>query len=119
MSDMSATVSETPNGFAVAGYEKINYDFQFLDNVFAPINKQLADCYLKWGRVLAVMDENMKSLYGSDVKAYFDHYNLPLTIHAMPVGEKAKTVPTLLGIVDAMNEFGIIRKVDISKTLPD
>ena len=65
MSDMSATVSVTPQGFAVAGYEKLNYDFKFIDNVFDPAKGDLADCYTKWGRVLAVMDENMKSIYGS------------------------------------------------------
>lgn len=111
MSDMSATVSVTPQGFAVAGYEKLNYDFKFIDNVFDPAKGDLADCYTKWGRVLAVMDENMKSIYGSAVQAYFDHHKLPLTVHAMPVGEKAKTIASLLGIVDAMNTFGIIRKV--------
>ena len=108
---MSATVSVTPQGFAVAGYEKLNYDFKFIDNVFDPAKGDLADCYTKWGRVLAVMDENMKSIYGSAVQEYFDHHKLPLTIHAMPVGEKAKTIASLLGIVDAMNSFGIIRKV--------
>ena len=111
MSDMSAAVTETQKGFAVAGYEKINYDFHFLDDVFHTENPQLAECYKKWGRVLTVMDENMKSRYGDAIQAYFDHHSLPLTFHAMPVGEKAKDITSLLGIVDAMNSFGIIRKV--------
>ena len=108
---MNATVTETQGGFSVAGYEKLNYDFLFLDNVFHSQNPQLADCYEKWGRVLTVMDENMKSQYGDEIQAYFDHYGLPLTFHAMPVGEKAKNITSLLGIVEAMNSFGIIRKV--------
>ena len=111
MSDMSASVTETGNGFTVAGYEKLNYDFHMLDGVFQPQNSQMADCYKKWGRVLVVMDKNMKNLYGAEIKKYFDHYDLPLTFHAMAVGEKAKTIESLLGICDAMTEFGIIRKV--------
>ena len=111
MSDMSATVTETQGGFSVAGYEKINYDFLFLDNVFHPENPQLAACYQRWGRVLTVMDENMKSMYAGAMQAYFDHHRLPVTFHAMPVGEKAKNIASLTGIVDAMNSFGIIRKV--------
>ena len=111
MSDMSASVTKTENGFAVAGYEKLNYDFHMLDGVFKPENSRLAECYTKWGRVLAVLDKNMESLYGEDIKNYFEHYNLPLTIHAMPVGEKAKTIESLLGICDAMTSFGVIRKV--------
>lgn len=38
MSDLTATVQETKNGFHVDGYEKISYDFTFLDGVFNPEN---------------------------------------------------------------------------------
>jgi 3-dehydroquinate synthase len=31
MSDLKASVVETKNGFHVEGYEKIEYDFSFLD----------------------------------------------------------------------------------------
>jgi 3-dehydroquinate synthase len=110
MSDMSASVSKTGNGFAVRGYEEIKYDFAFVEGVFNIDNKQLANCYQKWGRVLAVLDENMKQLYGSEISRYFEHYNLPLTFHAMAVGEKAKTIESLLGIVDSMTKFGTFRK---------
>lgn len=107
---MSASVNKTSNGFSVSGYEKINYDFAFVEGVFSIENTQLADCYHKWGRVLTVLDENMKKLYGDEIQKYFDHFNLPLTFHAMPVGEKAKTIETLLAICDSMTKFGIIRK---------
>ena len=111
MSDMQASVTETKAGFHVEGYEKIEYDFTFLDNVFNPQNQQLADCYKRWGRALAVMDYNIYDTYGADMEAYFKHYNMELKIHKTMIGEKAKSIETLLSIVDSMNEFGIIRKV--------
>ncbi|KAF1920077.1 2-epi-5-epi-valiolone synthase [Ampelomyces quisqualis] len=110
MSDLKASVVETKNGFHVEGYEKIEYDFSFLDGVFDPKNSNLASCYERWGRCLAVMDLNIFNIYGKDMQAYFDHYNLPLTIHKTMIGEKAKSMDTLLSIVDSMTEFGIIRK---------
>ncbi|KAI9783863.1 MAG: hypothetical protein M1816_001164 [Peltula sp. TS41687] len=110
MSDLSATVKETKNGFHVEGYEKIEYDFTFLDGVFDPKNSNLADCYQRWGRVLAVMDLNVYKIYGEQMETYFKHHNLELKIHKTKIGEKAKTIPTLLNIVDSMTEFGIIRK---------
>ncbi|KAF2761687.1 Dehydroquinate synthase-like protein [Pseudovirgaria hyperparasitica] len=110
MSDMQASVTKTDNGFSVAGYEKLNYDFAFVEGVFDIKNKQLAECYQKWGRVLTVLDENMKALYADEIKKYFDHYNIPVTFHAMAVGEKAKSIETLLKIVESMTNFGIIRK---------
>ena len=111
MSDLSATVLETKAGFHVEGYEKISYDFTFLDGVFNPTNSELADCYKKWGRVLAVTDLNVYNVYGKQIEKYFEHYGLDLKVHKTKIGEKAKTIPTFLSIVDSMTEFGIYRKV--------
>lgn len=116
MSDMKATVDQTNNGFHVAGYEKIEYDFEFLDGVFEPENGQLADCYRKWGRCLAVMDYNIFNQYGDQLQAYFDSHKLDLKVHKTMIGEKAKSIDTFLSIVDSMNAFGIYRKV--SSRLP-
>ncbi|RYP21344.1 hypothetical protein DL765_002245 [Monosporascus sp. GIB2] len=110
MSDLKASVSETKHGFHVEGYEKIEYDFTFVDGVFDISNVHLADCYKKWGRVLAVMDKHVYSLYGQKMERYFQHYGLSLKVYKTSIGEKAKTVNTFLSICDSMTEFGIIRK---------
>jgi len=119
MSDFKATVSETKSasghaGFHVTGYEKIEYGFTFIDGIFDPSNTNLADCYKKWGRCLAVTDQNIYNVYGKQMEAYFQHHGLELKIHKTKIGEKVKTMPTLLSIVDSMNEFGIYRKVKLS-----
>jgi len=111
MSDLKATVDETPQGFHVEGYEKIEYDFSFTDNIFDVKKTELADCYQRWGRCLAVMDMNIFNLYGEQMQTYFDHHNIDLDIHKTMIGEKAKSMDTLLSIVDSMTKFGIYRKV--------
>lgn len=111
MSDLTATVQKTKDGFHVDGYEKISYDFTFLDGVFNVENPQLAECYKKWNRVLAVTDLNVYNVYGEQIEKYFKHYKLALKVHKTKIGEKAKTIPTFLSIVDSMTEFGIFRKV--------
>lgn len=110
MSDLTATVSETELGFHVEGYEKISYGFTFLDGVFNTKNSQLADMYRKHKRCLAVTDINVDRIYGGEMKEYFEFHNIKLVIHKTKIGEKAKTMETLLSICDAMNDFGIIRK---------
>lgn len=110
MSDLTASVTETKNGFHVEGYEKIVYDFAFLDGVFDRKHPDLAQCYQKWGRCLAVMDLNIYNIYGKQIEDYFGYYGLALTIHKTMIGEKAKSIETLLSIVDSMTEFGIFRK---------
>jgi 3-dehydroquinate synthase len=110
MSDLKASVSETSTGFHVEGYEKIEYDFTFLDGVFEPQNAQLAKLYERWGRCLAIMDKNIYDLYGAQMQQYFAFHNLSLQVHQTMIGEKAKSLETFTSIVDSMTEFGIIRK---------
>ncbi|KAK0392897.1 hypothetical protein NLU13_2391 [Sarocladium strictum] len=110
MSDMKATVEPTAEGFSVCGYEKIEYDFEFLDGVFDTGNPQLAACYARWQRCLAVMDLNIYNMYGDQLQRYFAHHQIDLKIHKTMIGEKAKSMDTLLGIVDSMTDFGIYRK---------
>ncbi|KAH8765084.1 putative 2-epi-5-epi-valiolone synthase [Hyaloscypha sp. PMI_1271] len=115
MSDLKATVKKTTSntghtGFHVEGYEKIEYDFTFIDGVFNTENPNLADCYRKWKRCLAVTDQNIYNVYGQQMERYFEHYGLELKVHKTKIGEKAKTIPTFLEIVDSMTEFGIYRK---------
>jgi len=110
MSDLNATVAETSNGFHVEGYEKIEYDFAFVDNVFNTEHEELAESYKKWGRCLAVMDTNIFNEYGEQMQKYFDHYDINLEVHKTMIGEKAKSIDTYLSIVDSMNKFGIYRK---------
>ena len=110
MSDLTGTVTRTDNGFHVESFEKIVYDFTFLDNVFTPSNPQLADLYRPWGRCLAITDVNVCALYGEAMRAYFAHHNISVQIFKTHIGEQAKTMPTMLSICHAMEEFGIIRK---------
>lgn len=111
MSDMKATVAKSRDGFHVEGYEKIEYDFVFIDNVFDPSRSDLADCYKPWKRCLAVMDANIFDVYGEDMQRYFDHHDIQLDVHKTMIGEKAKSIDTYLSIVDSMTKFGIYRKV--------
>ncbi|KAK4560925.1 hypothetical protein LTR86_004880 [Recurvomyces mirabilis] len=110
MSDMSAKVEETKAGFHVEGYEKIEYDFSFVDGVFDKEHKELAKLFERWQRCLAVMDVNIFNVYGKQMQEYFDHHGIELKIHKTMIGEKAKSIETYLSIVDSMNDFGIIRK---------
>ncbi|KAF2765163.1 3-dehydroquinate synthase [Teratosphaeria nubilosa] len=110
MSDMKASVQETKAGFHVEGYEKIEYDFTFIDNVFDKKKDELAQCFKRWQRCLAVMDLNIFNMYGNQMQEYFDHHGIELKIHKTMIGEKAKSLETFTSIVDSMTEFGIIRK---------
>lgn len=107
---MTATVSTTDNNILVKGFEQLKYGFKFIDNVFDPKHDDLANIYKKWGRCLLVTDEIVNKHYGKDAERYFEAHKIPLTIHIMPGGEIHKTMDTMLSLVDAFSDFGLIRK---------
>lgn len=116
MSELTGNVTVTGGkaghvGFHVEAYEKIEYDFAMVDGVFDIRNPNLAEYYQDLKRCLLITDLNVYSHYGKQMEAYFAHYGIALTIRKMEIGEKAKSISTLLSMVDWMNEFGIFRKV--------
>lgn len=55
MSKIEAKLESTESAFHVRGYEKIEYDLTYVDGIFSTHNSQLVDCYLKFGRYLAII----------------------------------------------------------------
>ncbi|KAK0526494.1 hypothetical protein OC834_004786 [Tilletia horrida] len=114
---MSGKVREVPAGpnctgagYAVEGSEELRYGYSFVDNVFDPKKDDLATFYTKWKRVLVLLDENLNAIYGDSIKAYFAAHKIAPTLHVFKGGELNKNMDTMLGFVDAMDKFGLIRK---------
>ncbi|GAB2929665.1 3-dehydroquinate synthase [Rhodococcus aerolatus] len=110
MGEITASYTATETSFHVEGYEKIEFDLQYVDGVFAPENTELADSYRPYGRCLMVVDDAVYRLYGDAIQAYFAHHGIALTVHMVTIKETAKSLRTLEQIVDAFSEFGLVRK---------
>lgn len=119
---MSAKVTEVPAskntvgpGYSVKGSEELRYTYSFVDNVFDQQKEDLASFYTKWGRVLVVVDDQVHSIYGKAIETYFGAHNIPVTFHIFKGGELNKNMDTFEGMVDAFDQFGLIRKVSIRR----
>ena len=110
MGIIEAKLESTESAFHVEGYEKIEYSLIYVDGIFAIENSQLADCYRKFGRCLAIVDANVHHLYGKQLQAYFQHYNLDLTVFPIAIPEPAKNISSFEKIIDAFADFGLVRK---------
>lgn len=113
-SDLVASVEEfTTNGtqaLRVKGAEVLDYGFRFTRDTFAKEQTILSEFYAKWKRVLVVMDGPVTKLYGDKIRAYFEHHNIAVTVHTMKGGELNKNMETMESLVDAFDDFGLIRK---------
>ena len=110
MSTVQAKFEATETAFHVEGYEKIDFSLVFVDGAFNVKNTEIAESYKSFGRCLAVVDHNVNRLYGNQIKEYFNHYNIELTIFPVVIEEPAKTITTFLSIVDAFSKFNLVRK---------
>lgn len=110
MSNIQAKFSATDTTFNVEGYEKIEFSFVLVNKAFDVSNTELADSYKKLGRCLAIVDHNVNRLYGEQMEAYFQHYNINLTVFPIAISEPTKTLETFESIIDAFADFGLVRK---------
>lgn len=110
MSIVQAKLATTETTFHVEGYEKIEFNFAFVNGAFAIHNSLLAERYKKFARCLAIVDHNIDRLYGEQIRSYFDHYGIPLSVFSIAISEPTKTIDTFSKIVDAFAQFGLVRK---------
>lgn len=109
MSDLRGSVLATENAFHVQAYETIDYSLLYVDGAFAVGNSEIADSYRRFGRCLMVVDDTVYGLYGAQMRAYFQHHRIDLTVFPVTIKETDKTLGTLEQIVDAFGEFGLVR----------
>jgi demethyl-4-deoxygadusol synthase len=110
MSNIQAQLSTSAAGFRVEGYEKIELNFQLVDQIFDIRKPELANCYTPFKRCLAIVDRTVYQLYGSQLQQYFQYYDIQLTVFPVVIQEPDKTLDTFETIVDAFCRFNLLRK---------
>jgi len=113
VSILSSNLTATDTAFHVEAYEKIDYSLILVSGVLDPQNRELADIFGPFGRCLMVVDEAVRRLYADQIDAYFDHYDIDLTLVEVRIAETAKSLRTLERIVDAFADFGLLRKEQV------
>ncbi|WP_310483065.1 sedoheptulose 7-phosphate cyclase [Chamaesiphon sp. VAR_48_metabat_403] len=110
MTNVQATFQATETAFHVEGYEKIDFSLLYVNGAFAIENAEIADSYSQFGRCLMVVDETVYGFYGEQIQAYFQHYQIDLTVFPVSIKETDKTLQSVERIVDAFADFGLVRK---------
>ncbi|MEH2415617.1 sedoheptulose 7-phosphate cyclase [Nostoc sp.] len=110
MNKVQASFEATETAFHVQGYEKIDFSLVYVNGAFDIKNREIADSYAKFGRCLTVIDANVHELYGDQIKSYFRHYDIELTVFPIIITETAKTLGSFEKIIDAFSDFGLVRK---------
>jgi 3-dehydroquinate synthase len=109
MSNLQAQVTVSDKAFHVEGYERIEYDLVYVDGVFAVDNTELAESYRPYGRALMVVDETVYEIYGDQIRSYFAHHDIALTVVPVQIRETAKSLETFERIVGEFDAFGLVR----------
>ncbi|TVP61485.1 MAG: sedoheptulose 7-phosphate cyclase [Nodularia sp. (in: Bacteria)] len=110
MNKVQASFEATETAFHVEGYEKIDFSLVYVNGAFDVKNSEIADSYAKFGRCLTVIDANVYELYGKQIRSYFQHYDIDLTVFPIIISETEKSLSSFEKIVDAFSDFGLVRK---------
>jgi 3-dehydroquinate synthase len=106
----SGSVTEFDGYLAVDAADRMQYNYNFVSDIFNLENAQLADQYREHGRCLVITDTNLDRLYGERMETYFNHHGIPLSKAVFPINENTKTMRTLESMIDAMQKFGLNRQ---------
>jgi demethyl-4-deoxygadusol synthase len=109
MTDPRPTLTASERGFPVEAHQPISYSLVYADGAFSIGNTEIADSYRPFGRCLMVVDETVHDLYGEQIRGYFDHHGIALTVFPVRIRETDKSLRTVERIVDAFGEFGLVR----------
>lgn len=109
MSQIQAHFEATDTAFRVEGYEKIAFDLLYVAGAFAVANPEIADDFRPFGRCLTIIDEAVHDLYAEQIETYFAHHDIELTAVPVRITETDKNLRSLEEIVDAFNDFGLVR----------
>ena len=110
MGNIQATFRATETAFHVEGYEKIDFSLLYVEEAFAIKNAEIAESYRQFGRCLMVVDATVYGLYGEQIQRYFKHHQIALKVFPVTIKETDKTLQTFEQIIDAFDNFGLVRK---------
>jgi demethyl-4-deoxygadusol synthase len=110
VNNTQATFTSTDRAFHIQGYEKIDFSLLYVNGAFKPENPEIADSYRAFGRCLMVVDQAVHGLYGDQIRDYFQHYDIDLTVFPVAIREVDKTLATFESVIDAFVDFGLVRK---------
>ncbi|MFF5533124.1 sedoheptulose 7-phosphate cyclase [Streptomyces cinerochromogenes] len=101
--------------WTVEAVRQVRYHVVSSNGLFDPGNTALLtgcpDAPMSPGdRRLVVIDQNVDTLYGHDVRAYFTAHGIDATIVPLRADEAVKQWDAVSRVVDAMNDFGIDRR---------
>jgi 3-dehydroquinate synthase len=101
--------------WTVEAVRQARYHVVSSDHLFARDNTTLLtgcpDAPLRSGeRRLLVVDENVDTLYGAQIREFFDFHGIRATVLTLRADETVKQWDAVCQVVDAMNDFGIDRR---------
>lgn len=101
--------------WTVEAVRQARYHVVSSDHLFTRDNTTLLtgcpDAPLRSGeRRLLVVDENVDTLYGAQIREFFDFHGISATVLTLRADETVKQWDAVCQVVDAMNDFGIDRR---------
>jgi 3-dehydroquinate synthetase len=108
------TPGEDGRSFEISASFNLKAEVKVVDGVFDTSNPALADIYKTRTRCVAIVDQTVDEFYGSALRRYFAHYEIPLQMLACRAWEADKTSETVHRLLHFLGKDGC----DVSRNEP-
>ncbi|MDY6781230.1 MAG: sedoheptulose 7-phosphate cyclase [Cyanobacteriota bacterium] len=108
------TASGDSRSFEVCATYTLKAEVKLTNGVFEPSNPTLANIYRGRSRCVAIVDKTVDELYGTALRRYFEHYEIPLELLPCRAWESDKTPETVQHLLKFLGKDGC----DVSRNEP-
>ncbi|MCJ0871919.1 sedoheptulose 7-phosphate cyclase [Streptomyces sp. AP-93] len=98
--------------WSVRAYKQVDYEVRVEENLLSLGNRAILEDVAegKHARRLVVVDSVVDELYGTRIRAYFEHHGVEYKLLVLADGESHKDMRQVLEVVKALDEFGVDRR---------
>ncbi|MEV7522665.1 sedoheptulose 7-phosphate cyclase [Streptomyces sp. NPDC091371] len=106
------TVGNPVTHWSVRAYKQVDYEVRVEDDLLSLGNRAILEDVAEGERArrLVVVDSVVDELYGTRIRAYFEHHGVEYGLLVLKDGESFKDMRQVLEVVKALDDFGVDRR---------
>jgi 3-dehydroquinate synthetase len=108
------TASGDSRSFEISATYTLKAEVKLVEGVFEPSNPTLAEVYRGRDRCIAIVDQTVDEFYGTSLRRYFEHHEIPLELLVCRAWESDKTPETVQHLLRFLGKDGC----DVSRNEP-
>lgn len=109
---MGAVTRVEASSWRVNATQEVSYEVRQVDGIFRPSSLHLLNCgrAASSGRQVIVIDARVEELYGDEIRAYYAHHGIEISVLSLSVSEESKHFEAASAVSRHLESAGVLRR---------